>query len=76
MLHALSPCFFARASNSKNIKLSIFLKHGGSSVTLSLSLTVRFLPGGEKNPWDFGQFRGACGTGSGLTEEQWFLGPY
>ena len=47
-------------------------KYGEVSVTLSLSLTVPFLPGGQvggKNPWVFGQFRGAYGTGSGLMED-------
>ena len=27
-----------------------------------------------KIPWDFGQFRGACATGSGLLEDQWYFG--
>ena len=35
--------------------------------------SLPFLPGRgeEKNPWDIGHFRVACGTGSGLTEDQW-----
>ena len=28
-----------------------------------------------KIPWNFGQFRSAHGTGSGLTEDQWYFGP-
>ena len=52
-------------------------KYGGVSVTLSLSLTVSFLSfpvEKKKIPWDFGQFRGALGMGSGLMEDLWYLG--
>ena len=58
-------------------------KYGGVSVALSLSLTVPFpsFQVGKKRKitpktWDFGQFRGAHGTGSGLMEDQWCLGPH
>ena len=64
------------------ICLSILLRIRWVSVTLSLSLTAPFTffqMGGIFFiiiiPWDFGQFHDACGSGSGITEDQWYLGP-
>ena len=59
------------SSYRHEICLSILLKilWGIHNTFAFLVSSLPFLPGEGKNPWYFGQFRGAHGMGSGLTED-------
>ena len=59
------------------ISLGILLKIWWSirNTFAFLDCTLLFLQVGKKIPWFFGQFHGSRGLGSGLSENQCYLGP-
>ena len=67
------------SSYRHGICLSILIKirWGIRNTFAFLDCSLSLLPSGKKkkNPRNFSQFRSARGKGSGLTEDQWYLGP-